>query len=172
MTDAVDPSARFFLKPLLELELFKPPSKDLWFNLATIIQENSHLYGNRQKCLSFRGKFYWYDKEDRGTRQVTNILHKSLRERFKAYLEELEALERENDQISALVVNGLSIVSCRQDLYRVFPDCIHGLLRRGEDRMPVKESTLLQRDIDEFIQENDKYITMLKSRMTLNLLYT
>lgn len=166
----LDPKLRFDVVQAIRQELYKKPRAKQFLDLTVLIQENSALHKNAQKCMSFNGKNYEYAKHEGKHPSPMNLLHRSLRARMRAYLQELVNLSREQDMALGYATKVLAVSDRVVDLYPLFPHTLHGVIRNYAQYFIQGEGKLSEPEISAFLLENDKYSQIMKSRMTYNLI--
>jgi hypothetical protein len=166
----LDPKLRFDVLGEIRKELYKKPHAKQFLELTALIQENSALHKNGQKCMHFNGKFYEYMEHHGKYPNPVNLLHRTLKQRMRAYLQDVVNLSREQDMALGYATRVLAVSDRVVDLYPLFPHTLHGVIKRFAQHFIQGEGKLDGPEISAFLLENDKYSQLMKSRMTYNLI--
>jgi hypothetical protein len=166
----LDPRLRFDVVAAMQKALYKQPRAKQFIVLATLIQENSAIKKNTQKCVRFNGEVLWYVKQDGRAPRPINQLDKTLKDRMRVYLTDRDALSREQEMTMGYARKVLAVSDRIVDLYPLIPHTLHRVLREYAAFFVQGEGKLCGPEISEFLIENDKYSQLMKSRMTYNLI--
>lgn len=165
----LDPSARNeTLKDLMHTLYFRTRQRHQ-NELQAIIMANSELCKNAQNEMSFRGVFYHYGEKTRNPDTV-NILQGALRPKFKTWRSKVETLEGEYNLVRGFFQKVFMQSDKLEDLYKLIPVQLHGALRNTRRYFVQEGSDLTDEDIEAFVKENQKYMDLVATRMTYNLL--
>lgn len=164
-----DPKTKQAIKDLLFAFLYDPAKDALKKRLKVIIINNSHLHGNAQNWLSYRGEKYSYGPEHR-TRPM-NRLKESLKPVMDDYVSDLDYInEKELPYVIGFINQTLNASSSLQDYLTVFPASIHKPLKGLIDNCGCRVQKLAPETLDDIKIRNEIPIAMMKKRMVLNLL--
>ena len=166
------------LSPHVRMELRDALIKDLYGNnenyfqkeLNRIISDNSELHGNHQMYFQFRNGVY-VDDTFKGTfERPTNTLHKELRPRFKNWLHDQEEDSKEKALVLGYIQRVLATTTYAEDFLRVLPTSLHQIVYKYDRHFTEGDGILQGAALEEFQNENQSLLKLLKGRMAYSLL--
>ena len=169
-TTNLNPQLKAEMLATFKTALYQPTTSHLKKELFTLIQENSSLKRNNQNCFSFKGAIYEYGQIKGKYPRPLNLLDSSLRDRMKAYLKECSDVHHEQNLTVGYFQRLLLSTSNAADYFLLLPGALHGVIRKYERYLLDDESQFTEFQVTAFIQDNDKYVNAIKTRLTYNLL--
>ena len=166
---ALNPKVRTELLEAFRKELFTTPRRFQYLEKVQIIQENSRLAGNKRMAFTSNGELYEYGQRMKGKQPRPNILQSGVRLRFKKYLADCAVVDEEEAFVMGYLTHAMAHTDSSRDIYRLIPDVLHHVIRDFQALMPG-EPVYNDKEIEEFLAQNDKYIRLLKSRLLMNLI--
>lgn len=164
-----DPLTKQQIKDTLYDFIYKPITQAFQTRLDTIIIRNTLLAGHSHKSFVHRGVCYSCDAEP--PPRKWNKLVPELRPVMDDYLAEVRNVnEQEMPYVLSYINKVLNSSNSMDDYLQLFPDCVHGPLRKLADTCPCKTSSLTSEKIEQLSQQNEKSINLIKQRMVQNLL--
>lgn len=139
-------------------------------DMDLIIQDNMKAHNTKSPFMMYRGHTYFHSKAPRLTMNPL-ILHRTLRNVMKEWLNQRAVLDEEQQIISTYLLAANSVCSCDDDLYKVTPEALHPIIRKLTARV-MEDHRLPAADhkINGFLDQNQKYMDVIKRRLTLNLI--
>ncbi len=164
-----DPRTKSQIKDLLYGFLYKPVEKDFQNRLFTLIMRNSVINGYSHRSFVYKGEFYTCDVQQ--PPRKANRLAPQLKPEMDKYLKDLQVL---NDYEVPLILGFLNQVlnssNGLSDYLKILPESIHGPLEKLITTCPCKLCSLSDDAINRLKTQNKDSITLLKQRLTANLL--
>lgn len=148
--------------------IYHLPQKTLNSEVAEIAQLNARAHHNDQTLFSFRDGLY--SDGNPQMRKPFNLLHRSLRDAMKAYLERKEKLEREQAMVRGFLQDMVATFNHIEIYIEVLPDTLGHRLRNYRGQFPELTSEYPAALVEAFLRKNQKYLGILTTRMTYNLL--
>lgn len=138
--------------------------------LQGIVRRNSKALHNSQLCFTFKGENFCAATHEGRYPRPMNALQPFLKDEMKEFIEEREKQYREAQYLRGYILNVFSVSDQAADYYKLLPFPLHGVIRKFAVHFAPGEGMLLPDGIEQFLQQNDKYVTMLKTRVTFNLI--
>lgn len=116
---------------------------------------------------SFRYKGIVFPTDWAGTiRKLIPSAHAEMDEYFLS----INKLVKESNMTMNYVRTALVEAKSSRAIYAMLPTSLHRILDRFPSIYPFPDDYIAKEEIDNFLKHNHKYITLLKSRMTYNLI--
>jgi len=148
-------------------KVYAYPSQQLRHEMNELISLNSRLHGNQASILMYKNQ-YWV--KDTGN-TAKNILHKDCRKIFRVWEAKALSLQTEQEQVNNYLRAVINQKVDLQGLCQLIPAPLHSCLSSswfwGNSPMPAPPP---EADVAAFIQENQKYLDMITTRLTYNML--
>ena len=169
-TTELSPHVRMELRDALINDLYGNNKSYFQKELNRIISDNSQLHGNCQLYFQFRNEVY-VDNTFKGTfERPTNILHKELRQRFKAWLADQEENSKEKALVLGYIQRILATTTYAEDFLRVLPTSLHQIVFKYDRHFTEGDGILQGEALEEFQSNNQPLLKLLKGRMAYSLL--
>lgn len=164
-----DPRTKQQIKDMLIGSLYAPVRKRFNDRLENLVVRNTVLVGASHKSFIYKGKLYTVDSSP--APRKSNRLHPTLREEVEEYLKELRELETtELPYVQGFIIHALNSSNDFCDYFRIFPESLHGPLKKVVATCPCRAKKLEDEAVLEIRENNQKAISLIKERMVLNLL--
>ncbi|MBT7452185.1 MAG: hypothetical protein HN793_15210 [Rhodospirillaceae bacterium] len=138
--------------------------------IAKIIRANSLIHKNEQECFSFRSNTYEASDRKGAYPMPINLLDTSLKEEFIVFIGDGNALEEERNFVKGYIQRVMMMTEHLADYLKLMPDSTHPIVQAFKDDLAPGEGVLTEEEIENFLEQNEKYLNLLRNRMTLNLL--
>ena len=169
-TTELSPHVRMELRDALLNDLYRNNKNYFQTELNNIICENSELHGNCQLYFQFRNEVYVNDSFSGTFERPTNTLHKELRQRFKNWVSEQEEDSKEKALVLGYIQRMLAKTSYSEDFLRVLPTSLHQIVYKYDRHFNEGDGILQGAALEEFQNENQSLLKLLKGRMAYSLL--
>jgi hypothetical protein len=135
--------------------------------LAEIVRENRLVQESQSDVFTYKGEIYSPANDTSGR---ISLLHLSLQNRMEEWLQLVKDIKTEKDLVLGFLKSVMALTNRAADWYRLMPKPLHGILRDVEMALDPGENTLNDEQVAAFLQDNAKYIHLMKIRLTHNLL--
>jgi hypothetical protein len=164
-----DPRVKLVLKETLYEYMYGPAQKKFAYRLEKIINDNTVAGGYSHKSFMYRGEIYTCDTRELPHRMNRLVL--PLQPTMNDYLRDIKELNvKELPYVLGYINRVLNSTNEFQDYLKLLPDSLHHPLQHLINNCPCKTSGLSPEFVADMQQNNKSAITMIKSRMALNLL--
>lgn len=138
--------------------------------IAVMVKTNSKIHDNNQECFTFRGLVYeTFDRQ--GAYPVPmNMLHASLTDELISYIADGVKLADERTLVKAYIQRVMMTSSHLSDYLKLMPSNTHSIIKAFKEDLAPGNGALNENAVTEFLEQNEKYLILLKNRATLNLL--
>jgi hypothetical protein len=164
------PQARTQLLHALDLALYQKTRIRLRVFLNNIIWDNAMLHGNRQQVLHFKGEIFRADTPDQALPKLINHAHSSIRERLKKYIEDKNTVAAERDMALGYVRLILQETSHACEIRQLLPQALQAAFNPEAINFLQGFGPLYPEDLQRFRDVNQKYLAVMKARLTYNFL--
>jgi hypothetical protein len=154
----------------LEQELYRPSNHRLRVELTAIVDENSLAHNNNEKAIRFHGRVYSCPGYTVTYPRSMNKLDPALLGRFKAYLKRDEALTAEKALTIGYFQKVTTTTNYLDDYYLLIPEMLHNAIGKWGRHLIQGEGKFSKSKAEEFMQANEKYVSMIKARLSSNIL--
>lgn len=162
--------SRSIVKDAIYDYLYDPVMTDFGNRLVGIVDENSALHGNEQRCFTYRGHLYTRDPHWIDSKPL-NRLHPSLYDEMNRFLKDKDDLKTgEQPYVNGYLNQVLNISKTMEDCLELLPSGVHKPVYDFIDRWGTASVTLDAGIIERFLKRNQLPLQMLKQRLLLNLL--
>lgn len=172
MSDAIviDPAFRIQLMDALVARLYTSSMNHRKARLHKIIRDNSLFHKNDQDCFSFKREVFAFADRTGGYPSPMNTLAPDMRDRVREYMRDVETVRIEQEHVQGYFQKVVSVSSRAADYRALTPSTLHSTINQFSDKCEPGEGTLTTSEIEAFIRDNDKYLEMVRTRLTLNLI--
>ena len=132
--------------------------------LETILLKNQAAYSSPYLLNIMHKGIYYSSHQHVFWHMKTKPVHKNVRDDFNAWLEEAKYLDSEKADISAMLLRMFNQVRSIAAFKEILPDPLHKAVDTLRGSAPVTE-----KDIAAFKTENEKYLHIIKRRLTMNI---
>lgn len=165
------PTARQELLNTMVHSLFEPQEHRLKKDLNKIIERNSLVKGNTQRCVFYKGTVYGKENyEGRKMPRPINLLDSTVRPAMKTWILDKDKMENyENLRLINYLITVLSFIQSFADIERILPNPLVDLARKAKLQR-YKTSSLPETEIQQFLEKNQEYDHLVKRRLVANLI--
>jgi hypothetical protein len=147
--------------------LYAKPKAAIRAEVGRLVAANRRLQGGYSNYFFFNAQAF----TSGGRASLVGApLHTSLRPDVRKHVEEEGELEKEISIVKGYFQRALMTIKSYEDFFEVIPEALHGTLRMNEYLFTGMERELSESVLAEFKNVNDKYLNVMKSRMTINLI--
>jgi hypothetical protein len=166
----IEPNARIELIDALVRKLYR--SSTLYGNktINKLIQDNSELHGNNQQMFSFRKTVFTTSDFTGAFPSPINTLSPTIREDVKEYLSFTEETNAEKCVVKGFLQRVVTSSHCAADYAKLTPTQLHSVIKQFSYGCEQGEGTLTEPEIAQFKHDNAKYLELVKTRLTMNLI--
>jgi hypothetical protein len=147
--------------------LYAKPKAAIRAEVVRLVGANRLLQGGGANYFFFKGQPFMVN---RGGPYISAPLHRTLWTDVRKHTAEEAELEKEISIVKGYLQRALMTIESYEDFFEVIPEALHGTLRMNEYLFTGMERDLSEGVIAEFKNVNDKYLNVMKSRMTINLI--
>ena len=166
----IDPAFRIQLMDQLVTRLYASSITHRNNRLHKIIRDNSLFHKNDQDCFSFKREIFAHADRTGGYPSPMNTLSPNLRGKVREYMRDVELTEIEQAHVRGYFQKVVGVSSRAADFKALVPSVLHSIINQFNDKCEPGEGVLSPSEIEEFIRQNDKYLEMVRTRLTLNLI--
>lgn len=166
----ISPSARIELIDALLKKLYNSSNLYRDKTLNQLIKDNSAIYDNDQLCFSFKNTIF-QASDFRGKYPLPiNKLAPIMRDSFRDYISFAEQTKNEKLLVLGYLQRLVTVSRRAADYSALMPKQLHYLINDIKLSLEPGDGLLTAAEIESFKQNNSKYIEMLKTRLTMNLI--
>jgi hypothetical protein len=166
-TQVVTPA--FLLTQSLMSNLYRQYDVDRSGKLLDIVDKNSRACNNSQLGFYFRGKYYHVGKQVKVTEAV-NLLNIALNPLMRTFIEWEEKIDTEKEFVKGYLTRIFLKTNYPGDFRRLIPDILHPAINDNEENFVFFTEGMPEGELVQFLSENEKYISIMRTRMTKSLL--
>lgn len=170
MANEINPSVRINILDSLMLKLYTSSNNHCKNRLHNLIKINSSIYKNNQQCFSFRRTVFQHAEHTGPYPSPINILAPAMRGEMKEYIQDVQRTEAERVLVKGYLQKVVGISHYMADYLAVTPTALHPPIKKFSDQCEIGEGTLTPSEIEAFIDNNSKYLDMVRTRLTMNLI--
>ena len=164
-----DPRTKQQIKEMLYAYLYQPVEKEFKNRIEILITRNALINRDSHRSFVYKGEFYSCDTQ-RPPRKA-NRLAAQLKPEMDKYLNDLKNLNSyEVPRILGFLNQVLNSSNGLSDYLRVLPESLHQPLQAMIATCPCRACVLSEEAVKQLVENNEESITLLKQRLTTNLL--
>ena len=163
------PNVRKYLLDIFDRELYNIPRQHIHKKLTDLVEQNSRLRKNQQKCFAYNGEIYQYVNHQHKYPHPMNLLHREVRPQFKEFLQYKDRINVERDLVLGYCQSLMLFTAAIDDYFLLLPEHLHPTIRKNKAVFPVAEARPAFA-IQDFRLTNEKYIGFMHERMVMNLI--
>ena len=140
-------------------------------HLMLLIEKNSAIHKNTQDCFTFRREIFEIPGRTGNYPQPINTVSSEIRDSVKDHISNTEQTAIELALVKTFLQRVLAISHRTADYMAVTPTALHGIIKKFRIELePDEKAALTTSEVEEFKHTNSKYLQMVQTRLTMNLI--
>lgn len=173
MKPELSPNVRIMLCDALCERLYAGAEQRLKRELDSLIEQNSALHNNDILMMRHGDRVHLHSAVSQvpnAFRQSPNLCHREMREHIRDHLKSAEELRSDRALVTGYFQQMFTATSYAEDFLRVLPPSLHQVVRQHDRHFLEGDGVLIGEALDQFMEKNAALLSVVKKRLTLNLL--